>query len=137
MPTISRFLIGLASSAIHTHHKLPHPSRFVTSSQWNAKNPVCPIGWVLTTIKIQKKVQKLSADINESIQHREVEENNNMNDGLSIKTIPDTLSLSEAEKSVLRKGLIFIPIRPNTDEFTTREDCEKFYRRLRLKAFFQ
>ena len=39
----------------------------------------------------------------------------------------DTQNLSEAEKSVLPKGLNFIPIRPTTDEFTSKEDCEKFY----------
>ena len=48
----------------------------------------------------------------------------------------DTQNLSEAEKSVLPKGLNFIPIRPTTDEFTFKEDCEKFYQRLCLKAFF-
>ena len=53
-----------------------------------------------------------------------------------VKTIPENLNLSEAEKSVLQKGLNFIPIKPTTDEFTSKEDCEKFYRRLRLKAFF-
>ena len=51
--------------------------------------------------------------------------------------IPENLNLSKAEKSpVLRKGLSFVPIKPTTDEFTTKEDCEKFFRRLRLKAFF-
>ena len=53
-----------------------------------------------------------------------------------MKTIPENLNLSEAEKSVLKKGLNFIPIKPTMDEFTSKEDCEKFYRRLRLKAFF-
>ena len=53
-----------------------------------------------------------------------------------VKTIPENLNLSEAEKSVLQKGLNVIPIKPTTDEFISKEDCEKFYRRLRLKAFF-
>ena len=51
--------------------------------------------------------------------------------------ISENLNLFKAEKSpVLRKGLNFVPIKPTTDEFTTKEDCEKFFRRLRLKAFF-
>ena len=55
---------------------------------------------------------------------------------ISGKTIPENLNLSEAEKSVLQKSLNFIPIKPTTDEFPSKKDCEKFYRRLRLKAFF-
>ena len=52
------------------------------------------------------------------------------------KTIPNDLELTEAEKSVLRKGLSFVPVKPKAEEFTTREDCEKYFRQLRLRAFF-
>lgn len=53
-----------------------------------------------------------------------------------ITTIPGNLNLSEAEKPILHKGLNFILIKPATNEFTTK-DCEKFFRWLQLKAFFQ
>ena len=51
-------------------------------------------------------------------------------------TIPGNLLLSNAEKSVLRKGLNFVPISKKSDEFTTTQDIEKFLRRVQLKAFF-
>ena len=51
-------------------------------------------------------------------------------------TIPETLHLEENEKSVLSKGLSYIPTRPYSDEYTTKADCESFYRRHRLKAHF-
>ena len=40
-------------------------------------------------------------------------------------TIPENLPLSNAEKSVLSKGLNFVPISKTSDEFTTRQDVEK------------
>ena len=45
-------------------------------------------------------------------------------------------NFSNAEKSVLSKGLNFVPISKKSDEFTTRQDVEKFLRRVQLKAFF-
>ena len=54
----------------------------------------------------------------------------------TVVTIPENLPLSNAEKSVLSKGLNFAPISKKSDEFTTRQDVEKFLRRVQLKAFF-
>ena len=54
----------------------------------------------------------------------------------TVVTIPGNLPLSNAEKSVLSKGLNFAPISKKSDEFTTRQDVEKFLRRVQLKAFF-
>ena len=54
----------------------------------------------------------------------------------TVVTIPENLPLSNAEKSVLGKGLNFVPISKKSDEFTTRQDVEKFLRRVQLKAFF-
>ena len=45
-------------------------------------------------------------------------------------------SLSEPEKSILGKGLNFVPLTKKTDEFTVKEDTEKFLRRVKLKAHF-
>ena len=53
-----------------------------------------------------------------------------------VVTIPDDLSLSKAEKSVLSKGLTFVPVKKSIDEYRVKADCEKFYRRLRLRAHF-
>lgn len=64
------------------------------------------------------------------------EDENNMDLKRIITTIPGNLNLSEAEKPILHKGLNFILIKPTTNEFTTK-DCEKFFRWLQLKAFFQ
>ena len=38
--------------------------------------------------------------------------------------------------SVLSKGLSFVPVKKSTDEYQVKADCEKFYRRLRLRAHF-
>ena len=54
----------------------------------------------------------------------------------TVVTIPENLPLSNAEKSVLSKGLNFVPISKKSDEFTTRQDVEKFFRRVQLKVFF-
>lgn len=50
--------------------------------------------------------------------------------------IPEDLPLDEDERSPLAKGINFIPTTPTTDEFTSKEDTEKFFRRLRFKAHF-
>ena len=42
-----------------------------------------------------------------------------------VVTIPDDLPLSEAEKSVLSKGLSFVPVKKSTDESQVKADCEK------------
>ena len=54
----------------------------------------------------------------------------------TVVTIPENLPLSEAEKSVLSKGLNFVPISKKLDEFSVKQDVEKFLRRVQLKAFF-
>ena len=54
----------------------------------------------------------------------------------TVDTIPENLLLSDSEKSVLSKGLNFVPISKKTDEFSVKQDVEKFLRRVQLKAFF-
>ena len=53
-----------------------------------------------------------------------------------VVTIPDDLQLDSHERSVLERGLNYISTRKHCDEYTAKADCEKFYRRLRLKAHF-
>ena len=54
----------------------------------------------------------------------------------TVVTIPEKLLLSDSEKSVLSKGLNFVPISLKTDEFSVKQDVEKFLRRVQLKTFF-
>jgi len=41
-------------------------------------------------------------------------------------TIPENLPLSDSEKSVFSKGLICVPISKKLDEFSVKQDVEKF-----------
>ena len=54
----------------------------------------------------------------------------------TVVTIPEDLPLTDSEKSVLRKGLNFVPISKRTNVFSIKQDVEKFFRRVQLKAFF-
>ncbi|XP_059819317.1 uncharacterized protein LOC132390789 [Hypanus sabinus] len=53
-----------------------------------------------------------------------------------VFTIPSDLQLSEAECSVLSKGLTFVPLRPHLNEFRVCHDAELFFRRLCLRVYF-
>ena len=53
----------------------------------------------------------------------------------TVVTIPENLPLTDSEKSVLSKGLNFVPITKRTHEFSIKLDVEKFLRRVQLKAF--
>lgn len=44
-----------------------------------------------------------------------------------VITIPAEMGLSEAETSVLSKGLSFVPVIKNTDEFQIKADCGNFF----------
>ncbi|KAK2556809.1 hypothetical protein P5673_021016 [Acropora cervicornis] len=57
-------------------------------------------------------------------------------DKKTVFTIPADLELTEAETSVLSKGLTFVPVNNKIDEYQVKADCEKYFRRLRLKAHF-
>ena len=58
------------------------------------------------------------------------------NESNLVFTIPPDLSLSDPERSVLAKGLKFVPNSGPIDLFSVKEDTEAFYRRLRLKGLF-
>ncbi|KAL9982102.1 hypothetical protein ACROYT_G010900, partial [Oculina patagonica] len=53
-----------------------------------------------------------------------------------VVTNPEDLPLGDDERSLLAKGVNFIPTTSATDEFQLKEDNEKFFRRLLLKAHF-
>ena len=57
-------------------------------------------------------------------------------DSQNTVVIPENLPLTDSEKSVLSRGLNFVPIAKSTDEFSVMQDVEKFLRRIQLKAFF-
>ena len=75
----------------------------------------------------QIKAQKLDQLIGPQIASDSSPEN--------LKT--ENLLLSDSEKSVLSKGLNFVPKSKKTDEFSVKQDVEKFLRRVQLKAFQQ
>ena len=52
-----------------------------------------------------------------------------------VVALPTDLELFDAEKSVLGKGLTFVPVERNVNEYKTKADCETFYHLLRLKNF--
>ena len=54
----------------------------------------------------------------------------------TVVTFPEDLLLNSAEHSVLSKGLTLVPTVNKTDGYQVKADCEKFFRRLRLKAHF-
>jgi hypothetical protein len=60
---------------------------------------------------------------------------NTTDDDKSVVTIPNDLPLDPAGKSILAKGLKFIPAR-RACHIQLEEDLERFYRRLRLHAHF-
>ena len=51
-------------------------------------------------------------------------------------TIPEDLPLVDDERALLAKGPNFLCITTLTDELTVKDDSEKFFTRLRLKAHF-
>ena len=54
----------------------------------------------------------------------------------TVVTIPKNLPLTDSEKSVLSKGLNFVPITKRTNELSiNKQDVEKFLRCVQLKAF--
>ncbi|XP_059150561.1 uncharacterized protein LOC131937289 [Physella acuta] len=53
-----------------------------------------------------------------------------------VVCIPDTIPLSSDERSVLKKGLKFIPLRPTTDKFTLLSSAHELFRKLKSKAYF-
>ena len=53
-----------------------------------------------------------------------------------VVNIPGEVPLDEHERSLLVKGVNFISTTSATDEFQVKEDNEKFFRCLRLKAHF-
>ena len=62
----------------------------------------------------ENKLQRLTANSPEQTTHQEpnIEDNDTLEVDKVVKTIPENLNLSEAEKSILKKGLNFIPIKP-------------------------
>ncbi len=83
------------------------------------------------------KTTKLSALISErSAQNKSIHRNSIHQEHMRVVTIPEDLELPQQEKSVLAKGLTFVPQNKRNNEFNTRYDVEQFYRRLRLRYHF-
>ena len=43
-----------------------------------------------------------------------------------VVTIPTGMPLTDVEKSVLSKGLSFLPVRKTTNKYQAKADCEKY-----------
>jgi len=54
--------------------------------------------------------------------------NNAQDTSKLVVTLPEELPLVDDERALLAKGPNFIPIAALTDEFTVKEDSEKFFR---------
>ena len=52
------------------------------------------------------------------------------NNNITVVTIPENLPLSDSERSVFSKGLNFVPVAKGTDEFSVKQDVEKFLSRV-------
>ena len=88
---------------------------------------VCP---VVLVNSIRLKIHDLNSKLFQYLQDHKNQKRCN------VVTIPEDLPLSEPEKSILGKGLNFVPLTKKTDEFTVKEDTENFLRRVKLKAHF-
>eukprot|EP00794_Sanderia_malayensis_P000944 gene944-258_t len=77
-----------------------------------------------------KKFNSL-ANLPNTSESDENKEHNNI-----VTTLPEDLLLTEDERSVLNKGLKFVPVRKNVDQFQVMHDTELFLRCLPLKAHF-
>ena len=53
-----------------------------------------------------------------------------------VVTIPENLHLSDIERKVLSKGLSFIPTSAKNNRNKTNVDLQRFYRRVKLHAYF-
>lgn len=53
-----------------------------------------------------------------------------------VVTISKNLEFTEAETSALSKGLTFVSVNNQINEYQVKADCEKYFRRLRLRAYF-
>ena len=87
--------------------------------------------------KLDKPLTKRQSRVTPAQQAVEAVVTNNAPDTSElVVTIPDDVPLGDDERSLLAKGPNSIPITTLTDEFTVKEDGEKRFRRLRLKAHF-
>jgi len=93
----------------------------------------------LITIK-NKKITNLTNEQSRETPARQTVEavvtNNAQVTSKLVVTIPENLLLVDNERDLLAKGSNSIPIAALTDKFKVKEDSEKFFRRLRLKAHF-
>ena len=85
----------------------------------------------LCTTKHNKFLSLVGVNHNPRVQHS----NHNV-PSHSVVTIPEDLSLSDSEVSVLSKDLNIVPVANKSDEFQVKKDAESYFRRIRLKGYF-
>ena len=96
--------------------------------------------------EVKRKVHQLNKDVYneyEKIKEKKYEELKSASKPVELQpnkkkvvSIPSDLPLSEKEFDVLSKGLSFIPVQNKTNIQQTKIDLEKFYRRIKLHAYF-
>ena len=85
----------------------------------------------MCTTKHNKFLSLVGVNHNPRVQHS----NHNV-PSHSVVTIPEDLSLSDSEVSVLSKDLNIVPVANKSDEFQVKKDAESYFRRIRLKGYF-
>ena len=99
---------------------------------------ICPVNVVLLN-SIRARIQELNATLYDhlhqiktlKLEHLirpKISSHATFDSQNIVVTIPENLPLTDSEKSV--------PIAKSTDEFSVKQDVEKFVRRIQLKAFF-
>lgn len=85
----------------------------------------------MKSVKEDKLVSLCNKQLPRQINNNAVSHNDKL-----VVTIPTDLELTDAEKSVLGRGLTFVPVERNINVYKTKAECERFYRLLRLKAHY-
>ena len=109
-----------------------------------SKIKICP---AILVQSIRAKIQQLNSGLFDHLHQTktlklqqligpQITDDTTLHSQNTVITIPENLPLTDSEKSVLSEGLNFVPITKRTNEFTIKQDVEKFLRRVQLKAFF-
>ena len=89
-----------------------------------------------TNSKLFNHLNQIKAQKLEQLIGPQVANHSSLENLKTIVTIPENLLLSDSEKSVLSKGLNFVPISKTTDEFSVKQDVEKFPSPRSIKSLF-
>ena len=89
-----------------------------------------------TNSKLFNHLNQIKAQILDQLSGPQITNHSSPENLKTVVTIPENLSLSDSEKSVLSEGLNFVPISKTTDEFSVKQDVEKFPSPRSIKSLF-